>query len=277
MRNETYLRQDAPKDGARRMKPIALILALVLVISTAVGGTIAWLIADTEPVVNTFTYGDIDLNLDETVVDPNGDPVYSNGEPVKTTEGNDYKMVPGKEYRKDPAVTVLAGNEACWLFVKLEETGGATITNGDGSTTKYSFDDYLTYEVAVATEDAEGWTQLKDAEGKPVEGVYFRYVGEDTDKIAVTYSILKDDKISVLDTVDKDMLNALDNNGEDADSATYPSLSITAYAVQYSGFEAKASEGAEAPTETQTNAAALNAWQTVVAETSVETETPEES
>ena len=264
MRKGKYLRQEPPKARTRKMKPLALILALVLVIGTVAGGTIAWLIADTEPVVNTFTYGDIDLKLDETKVDSNGDPVDddNDGKPDKTTEGNDYKMIPGEEYLKDPAVTVLAGNEACWLFVKLEEKGGVTITNGDGSTTTYDFDDYLTYAVA------DGWTQLLDAEGNPVEGIYFRQVDEDTDDTEVIYEVLKDNKISVLGTVNKDMLNALDNNGQDVASATYPSLSVTAYAVQYSGFEAEVSDGADAPTAEQLGAAALKAWQAVEAENS---------
>ncbi len=264
MREGKHLWQESPKARKSRMTPLALILALVLVVGSVVGGTIAWLIADTEPVVNTFTYGDIDLKLDETKVDSKGDPVDedNDGTPDKTTEGNDYEMIPGEEYLKDPAVTVLAGNEACWLFVKLEEKGGVTITNGDGSTTTYDFDDYLTYEIA------DGWTQLWDADGNAVEGIYFRQASEDTDDTEVTYEVLKDNKISVLGAVNKDMLNALDNNGQDAASATYPSLSVTAYAVQYSGFEAEVSNGADAPTTEQTNAAALKAWQAVEAENS---------
>ena len=42
------------------------LLALVLVVGCAVGGTIAWLTAKTDPVVNTFTYGKINIALTET-------------------------------------------------------------------------------------------------------------------------------------------------------------------------------------------------------------------
>lgn len=261
-----YMRQEAAPAKKRNYRPLALILALVLVVGSAVYGTLAWLIADTDPVVNTFTYGDINLKLEETETDEKGNPVTDdNGDPVKTTEGNDYEMVPGEEYLKDPAVTVLAGNEACWLFVKLEETGGVTITNSDGTTTTYDFDDYLTYTIA------DGWTQLYedghfDVEGHEVEGVYYRFVGEDTDDIEAVYEVLKDNKIFVLGTVTKDMLNALDNNGQDAASATYPSLSVTAYAVQYSGFEAEVSDGADSATNDQVNTAAQKAWKAVEAQ-----------
>lgn len=66
-------------------------LALVLVIGCAVGGTIAWLTAQTDPVVNTFTYGDINIDLKETT-------------------GNDYKIIPGVDIEKDPKVTVKANS-----------------------------------------------------------------------------------------------------------------------------------------------------------------------
>ena len=219
---------------------LVAVLSLVMITSSVIGGSLAWIIANTDPVVNTFTYGDIDLKLDETELDEEGTPVDkdNDGNPDKTTEGNDYQIVPGEEYLKDPTVTVLAGNEACWLFVKLTETE--------------KFDEYLTYEVS------EGWTQL-EADGTAVEGVYFRYVAEDSDDTEVAYPVLKDNKIVVLETVTKEMLNALDNNGEDAATAEYPSLSVVAYAVQYSGFEAL-DDSAE-----EMNNAALKAWKAVEA------------
>ena len=80
------------------------LLALVLVVGCAVGGTIAWLTATTEPVVNTFTYGKIKIQLTETT-------------------GNAYKIIPGVNISKDPKVTVKTDSEACWLFVKVAEEG----------------------------------------------------------------------------------------------------------------------------------------------------------
>ena len=80
------------------------LLALVLVVGCAVGGTIAWLTATTEPVVNTFTYGKIKIELTETT-------------------GAEYKIIPGVNISKDPKVTVKADSEACWLFVKVAEKG----------------------------------------------------------------------------------------------------------------------------------------------------------
>lgn len=247
-----------------KLRVLTLILASALIVGGVVSGTVAWLIAETTPVVNTFSYGDIDLELEETETDEKGNPVDKDGDgPDKTTEGNSYEMIPGKEYLKDPTVTVLAGNEACWLFVKLDEIDGS-INNADGSVTSTgAFKDYLTYTIG------DGWTQLyqEGAYGKDdqkVEGVYYRFVGEDTDDTEMAYPVLLDNKIIVKGEVTKDMLNILDDNGQvDKTKVTYPSLSITAYAVQYSGFEAEVTEGAESATNEQVNTAVLKAWNAV--------------
>lgn len=244
------------KKERKTSKIVLAAVSLTLIAVMAVGGTLAWLVAKTDPVLNTFTYGDIDLDLEETKVDEKGNPVDedNDGKADTTKDGNEYEMLPGEEYLKDPAVTVEAGNEACWLFVKLEEKGGAKAGENN-----YTFDDYLGYTVA------DGWTQL-EAEQNGVS-VYYRYVGEDTDATEATYGILKDNKIEVKTTVNKDMLNALDNNGSAApEDVTYPQLSITSYAIQYSGFEPEISAGATEPTPEQVKAAVVKAWTEVVAE-----------
>ena len=103
-------------------KKIAIsIVAVALVLCCAIGGTLAWLTDKTGPVVNTFTVGDINIELKETTTD--------------------YKMVPGNTIAKDPKVTVKANSEDCYLFVKVTKSG--------------NFDQFLTYEMA------DGWTQYE--------------------------------------------------------------------------------------------------------------------
>lgn len=109
------------------MKKVLSIVAIALVLCFVVGGTLAWLKAETTPVVNTFTVGDINIDLDETT-------------------GNNYKMVPGNTLSKDPKVTVKGGSEACWLFVKIEKSA--------------NYDTYLE-DYAVAS----GWTALTGVDG----------------------------------------------------------------------------------------------------------------
>lgn len=210
-------------------KLITLTLAAVLLLTGIVGGTIAWLVDKTDPVVNTFTYGDINIDLEETPTpDDDDDP-----------DTNEYEMIPGEEITKDPKVTVNTDSKASWLFVKLVKSA--------------NFDDFMEYEIA------EGWTQLKDDQGNDVPDVYFREVDEVVSE-DVVYEVIKDNKIHVKETVTKEMLNALDPEGA---AATYPTLTVTAYAVQRSGFEPEISEGATAPTDEQIVAAAYEAWKVI--------------
>lgn len=106
-------------------KKVLSIVAVVLVLCCAIGGTLAWLTDKTGPVVNTFTVGDINIELTETTTN--------------------YKMVPGNTITKDPKVTVKANSEACWLFVKVEKSA--------------NFDSFMTYDMA------DGWTELPSVTG----------------------------------------------------------------------------------------------------------------
>lgn len=117
-------------------KFVVAMLAVTLLIGCAIGGTVAWLTAKTDPVVNTFTYGDINITLSETT-------------------GKDYKIIPGVDIAKDPKVTVEANSEDCWLFVKVEESG-TFVSNK------------VTYSIA------DGWT--KGDGTKIPANVYYREV-----------------------------------------------------------------------------------------------------
>ena len=107
------------KNNVKRTLLALCLVAVVMVGSIA--GTIAWLTDATAPVENTFTVGDINIELDEADV-------------------LDLKIIPGKTITKDPEVTVLANSEACWLFIKVETA---------------NWSNKLTYEIA------EGWNELE--------------------------------------------------------------------------------------------------------------------
>lgn len=163
------------------------LLALVLVIGCVAGGTVAWLVAKTEPVVNTFTYGNIDIALAETT-------------------GEDYKIIPGKDIPKDPKVTVTAGSEACWLFVKVEETGTFVA-------------DKVTYAIA------NGWTQ---GDGTEIpSNVYYREVSVEDAKTGVNYYVLAGNA-----TYPNGVITVSADLTKENIPAANPTLKITAYAVQ---------------------------------------------
>lgn len=180
------------------------LLALVLVIGCVAGGTVAWLVATSDTVTNTFTYGDINITLAETT-------------------GEDYKIIPGKDIPKDPKVTVTAGSEACWLFVKVEESGTFVA-------------DKVTYAID------KDWTAL---EGE--KGVYYRKVAAvtaDTD-----FSVLEGNKITVKDTLTKGDIKDI--------AATNPTLTFTAYAVQQENIPDAATAWKAANPTTTTNPSAI--------------------
>ena len=166
------------------------LLALVLVIGCVAGGTVAWLVAKTEPVVNTFTYGNIDITLTEE---------------AGGTE-KQFKIIPGTDIVKDPKVTVTAGSEACWLFVKVEETGTFVA-------------DKVTYAIA------DSWTQGNGTEIP--SNVYYREVSAKDAKNGVSYYVLAGNTTypNGVITVSSDLTK------ENIPTAN-PTLTFTAYAVQ---------------------------------------------
>ena len=197
--------------AGRSFRGLVLVLALALIVGVAGGATFAWLTATSDTVTNTFTYGDINIDLAEST-------------------GSDYKIIPGVDIKKDPKVTVKAGSEACWLFVKVEEENWPTLTYVDGETTVRK----VKYDIA------DGWTALTG-----VENVYYRTI-DDAVTADTEFYVLKgndtypDGVITVSDTLTKIEINSI---------STKPKLSITAYAIQKDGM-ATAAEAWAATTGT---------------------------
>ena len=150
--------------GGISKKTLLLVMALTVTMVTAAGGTLAFLYG-TQNVKNTFTYGDIQIDLEETDtgLDPDQNP-----------DTNQYPMLPGQPIHKDPKVTVYAGSLDCWLFVELTES--------------WNFADYLAYTVA------DGWEPL---EGVP--GVFCRAV--DAMGESQTFPVIKDELIYMKESV----------------------------------------------------------------------------
>lgn len=161
-------------------RTLAMVLAIVASLALTTYGTLAFL-TDSDTVVNTFTVGNVDITVDETPVGPDGEPVE--GERV---EANEYHLMPGHTYVKDPTTTVHAGSEEAYVRMvvtidKLNELkaiaalGGANFTldklvNGldssvwvpvpeatvedtTANTVTYEFRYYTTVDATEATED----------------------------------------------------------------------------------------------------------------------------
>lgn len=91
-------------------KKIVLAVSVILALATAVGSTLAYLISVDEA-TNTFTVGQVHIKLDEADVDEEGKVI----EGADRVQGNEYHLVPGQTYVKDPTVAVLAGSEESYV------------------------------------------------------------------------------------------------------------------------------------------------------------------
>ena len=183
------------------MLSVFIMLALV-VIGSSVSGTVAWLVSKPESTVSTFTLGDINITLKES--DFGSQPI---------------KIIPGVDIKKDPKVMVMANSEACWLFVKVEESNWPEFKEANG-----------TRKVSYSVNN--GWNALKNT-----PGVYFREVSAEEAQKGIDYTVLAGSEscpsgvIKVSQELTKEEINSINY------SANQPSLTFTAYAVQRAGID----------------------------------------
>ena len=179
-----------------RIKPLLTLCCALLLVAAGVFGTLAYL-TGTDTVNNTFTVGNVKITLDEAKVTTDGTPV----EGADRVKANEYHLLPGHTYTKDPTVTVKANSEACWLFVQV--------------TKSENLDTFITYAIA------EGWTALPG-----VDGVYYREVPASA--ADQTFSVLAGDAVTVKSDVTKTMLETAKTDA--------PTLTFKAYAIQKDHF-----------------------------------------
>ncbi len=94
----------------KKAKVLLLTLCAVLLVTASILGTLAYLTSQ-DTVVNTFTVGKVNITLDETAVTPDGKPIDG----AARVKGNEYHLVPGNTYVKDPTMTVLKGSEESYV------------------------------------------------------------------------------------------------------------------------------------------------------------------
>ena len=79
-------------------------IAVMLVAALVVGGTLAYFTDKSGPKVNTFTVGNVAIDLDE--------PSWK--------ENESHTLLPGASYAKDPTITVKEGSQDAYVFLKLD-------------------------------------------------------------------------------------------------------------------------------------------------------------
>ena len=105
-----------------KSKALLLTLCAVLLVAASVMGTMAYL-TSTDKVENTFTVGNVKITLDEAKVNTDGTPVT----PAERVKANEYKLLPGHTYTKDPTVTVKAVSESSYVRMKVTFNNAADI------------------------------------------------------------------------------------------------------------------------------------------------------
>lgn len=199
-----------------RSKALLLTLCAVLLVTASVLGTMAYL-TSTDEVTNTFTVGQVKIKLDEAKANPDGSLV-ANADRVKA---NEYKLLPGHTYNKDPMVTVLSGSESSYVkmtvtFSKANELDAIFAPGGADLTSIFNGYD-------AAKWIAKGNTKDATANTRTYEFWYKETVGAPTADVALDALF---DSITVPGTITNEQLATIEGM----------TITVNAYAVQADGF-----------------------------------------
>lgn len=223
----------------KKTKILLTLVCAILLVAASVMGTLAYLTSTPDAVVNTFTVGaNVEITLDEAKTNElgqklnNSNGVYNESDTNQTlaarVAGNEYKLLPGHEYVKDPTVHVRGGD--CYVFITVDNA----ISNVEDSTNTIASQITTNNWVAV-----EGYSNL------------YVYVGDNTDKSPKAVSgtaetptdLLVFSKFKIDSTETHDDLksfNKTDDQGTNKE--TPPSITIKAYAIQTDGMPTDAKD-----------------------------------
>ena len=214
-------RRARPERKNMKKKLLIMSVAMVLVCAFAVGMTIAYL-TSTDSVVNTFTVGNVQIQLDEAGVDEYGVP---QGSPAPRVSRNTYKLIPGHTYTKDPTVTVLSGSESSYIkmtvtFSKSRELDAIFAPTGADLTSIFKGYDSTNWICKGNTEDASANTRT-------YEFWYKEAVAAPDADVALDALF---DSITVPGNINNNQLATIEGM----------TITVNAYAIQADGFEGNA-------------------------------------
>lgn len=176
-------------------KTLILAACAIMLVCATIAGTLAYLTAQVS-VKNTFTVGNVAITMDETDVD-NSTP-DGNG---RDTE-NEYKLLPGQTYTKDPIIHVSATSEDCYVFVKVTNNISSVEATGNNTIDKQL--------------EANEWKAVPDE-----SNVYYK---EDAVNASADVDVFG--SFTVSDSATNEQLSAIDGK----------TIEVEAYAVQKEGF-----------------------------------------
>lgn len=107
---------------------LAVAVCAIALVVGSIAGTVAYLSVRVS-VTNTFTHGMVTISLDERRVDKNGNPLGNENDRIT---GNEYMLMPGTTYTKDPIIHIGADSQPTYLFLKVDNgIAGLAMTPAD--------------------------------------------------------------------------------------------------------------------------------------------------
>lgn len=200
---------------------LAVVACALLLVAGSIVGTLAYLTSQAT-VTNTFTVGNVEIKLTETEV--NTDGTAKNDPATRAEAGNEYHLLPGQSYTKDPIVHLSAKSEEAYLFVKVvNQLSGIEDANS-----------------TIASQLASNKWTTKISETETTEVVN----GVTITTVTSIYAYEAKVSNSTNDVVDYPVFSSVKiaNNVDNATLAVYEgkTVVVTAYAVQAAGFNSAA-------------------------------------
>ena len=200
----------------KKFKALLVVACALLLVAASVFGTMAYL-TSTDKVTNTFTVGKVNITLDEAKVNADGTLVT----PAERVKANEYKLLPGHTYTKDPTVTVKAGSESSYVKMTVTFSNAKEL---DAIFAPTGADLISIFKGYDSTEwIAKGNTKDTTANTRTYEFWYKDAVGAPTADVALDALF---DSITVPGTI----------TGEQLATIADMTITVNAYAIQADGF-----------------------------------------
>ena len=200
-----------------RSKALLLTLCAVVLVVATVFGTMAYL-TSTDKVTNTFTVGSVKIKLDEAKANTDGTLV----EGADRVKANEYKLLPGHTYNKDPMVTVIKGSEPSYVKMTVTFSNAKELDDifaPDGANLTSIFNGY-----DAGNWIAKGNTKDATANTRTYEFWYKETVGAPDADVALDALF---DSITVPGEITNEQLATIEGM----------TITVNAYAIQADGFD----------------------------------------
>lgn len=204
------------------MKKTKVLLALtcaILLVVVSVMVTVAYL-TSTDSVQNTFTVGQVKITLDEAKVGTDGKALT--GDSAERVKANDYKLMPGHVYDKDPTVTVKAGSEEAYIKMVVTVSKAAEL---DKIFADHEITDLTT---VFGGYDPNEWTLNSNSKDTTANTRTYEFYYKST--------ISAGEKDVVLDDLFETITVPGDLTNEEINTIQGMTITVNAYAIQKDGF-----------------------------------------